>query len=150
MNQIDLQQLLDRELKQLPDPPAPDTLLPRVLAATVHQAPSGSYGGWLAWPRGWQAASAAALGAVLVGAWTLMQMIHPGDYFWRATGGFPSRADGLVQSASEASVLVRVLWEVLLRPVATYLSALAISFAVACALLWTALERLALGGATER
>jgi hypothetical protein len=68
----------------------------------------------------------------------------------RAAGSAPARVGGFLQSAGEASVLARVFWEVLLKPVATYLSVLAISFAVACALLWTALERFALGGATER
>lgn len=150
MNQIDLQQLLDRELKQLPLPRAPEALLSKVLAATVHQAPSSSYGAWLAWPRAWQLASAAALVALATGAWMLMQFVHPGDLLWRAAGAAPARVAGAVQNATDAATVVRVFWEVLLKPIATYVSVLAISFALACAVLWTAVERLALGGASER
>jgi hypothetical protein len=150
MNQLDLQQLLDRELKQLPLPRAPEPLLSRVLAATVHEAPADSYGAWLAWPRAWQLVSAAALVALVAATWWLIQIAHPGDLFWRAAGQAPDRLGGFVRNAGEASTLARVLWEVLLKPVATYVSALAISFAIACALLWTALERFALGGASER
>jgi hypothetical protein len=150
MNQFDLQQLLDRELKQLPLPKAPEALLPKVLAVTVHQAPSGSYGAWLAWPRAWQLASAAALVVFATGAWMLLQIVHPADLVWRAVGAAPVRVAGLVQNATDAATVGRVFWEVLLKPIATYMSALAISFALACALLWTAVERLALGGASER
>jgi hypothetical protein len=150
MNQFDLQQLVDRELKQLPLPKAPDALLSKVLAVTVQQAPSSSYGAWLAWPRVWQFASTAALVALATGAWMLLQMVHPEALLWRAAGAAPARVSGLVQNASDAATVGRVFWEVLLKPIATYVSALAISFALACALLWTAVERLALGGASER
>jgi hypothetical protein len=150
MNQTDLQQLLDRELKQLPLPRAPEALLSKVLAVTVHHAPADSRVGWLAWPRSWQLASATALVALITGAWWLMQITHPMDFVWRVVGGAPSRVGGVVQGASEASTLVRVFWEVVLKPVAAYMSVLAIAFGLACALLWTAVERLALGGASER
>jgi hypothetical protein len=150
MNQIDLQQLLDRELKQLPLPRAPEALLSKVLAVTVHQAPADSHSGWLAWPRAWQLASAVALVAVITGAWSLLQLVHPMDLVWRLVGQTPDRVGVVVQGASEASTLVRVFWEVVLKPVAAYLSVVAIAFGLACAVLWTAVERLALGGASER
>lgn len=150
MNQIDLQQLLDRELKQLPLPRAPEALLSKVLAVTVHQAPAASDSGWLAWPRAWQLASAAALIALVAGAWSLLQVAHPMNFVWSLVGEAPGRVGGVVQGASEASTLVRVFWEVVLKPVAAYVSVLAIGFGLACALLWTAVERLALGGASER
>jgi hypothetical protein len=150
MNHIDLQQLLDRELKQLPRLKAPDTLLPRVLALTVHEQPADSRGAWLAWPRAWQLVSAAAAVAFIAGAWMLMQIVQPGDLLWSTAGETPSRVAGFGQSAGNAATLVRVFWEVLLQPVAIYVSALAISFALACAVLWTAVERLALGGASQQ
>ena len=64
-------------------------------------------------------------------------------------GGF-DRAASFARNADEAAAVVRVLWEVLLQPVATYVSVLAISLVLACALLWTAVERLAPGGAPQR
>ena len=150
MNQTDLQQLLDRELKQLPLPRAPEALLSKVLAVTVHQAPAPSHSGWLAWPRAWQLVSAAALVVLVAGGWWVMQIAHPMDVVWRTVGQTPGRVGGVVQGASEASTLVRVFWEVVLKPVAAYVSVLAIAFGLACAVLWTAVERLALGGASER
>lgn len=150
MNQTDLQQLLDRELKQLPVPRAPETLLPRVLAATVRR-PAGAGETWLAWPRIWQIASAVALAVLVTGAWMLAATFHPGDWLWHASGAdAPARVAGFARSAVDAATLGRVFWEVLLQPVATYVSVLAISFGLACALLWTALERFALGGASQR
>ena len=150
MNQTDLQQLLDRELTRLPVPRAPETLLPRVLAATVER-PSTAGGTWLAWPRLWQVGSAVSLAVLIAGVWMLFTLWHPGDFVSHVAGrDTPVRVAGLAKSAMDAATLGRVFWEVLLQPVATYVSALAISFGLACALLWTALERFALGGASQR
>jgi hypothetical protein len=150
MTHFDLQELIDRELEQLPGPRAPETLLPRVLAATVQRTPGRSWGAWLIWPRAWQLVSAAALVALVAGAWMLVQLVQPGDLLWSAAGTTPTRVANAGRNAAEAATLVRVFWQVLLQPVATYVSALAISFALACAVLWTAVERLALGGASQR
>jgi hypothetical protein len=150
MNHIDLQQLLDRELKRLPGPKAPETLLPRVIALTVHEQRAEARGSWLAWPRAWQLVSAAAAVALLAGAWMLMQIVQPGDLLWSTAGEAPARVAGVSRGAANAATLVRVFWEVLVQPVATYVSALAIFFALACAVLWTAVERLALGGASQQ
>lgn len=150
MNHIDLQQLLERELKGLPTPKAPASLLPRVLIATVQKGPAESYGGWLGWPRGWQVASAAALFALAAVAWMLLPLALPVDLFWRTAPAAPARVTTLMRTAGETATLVRVLWEVLLEPLATYVVVLAVSLALACAVLWTVVERLALGGATQR
>ena len=150
MNHTDLQQLLERELKQLPTPRAPDALLPRVLAATVHSGPVRSAGGWLAWPRAWQIVSAAALTALVAGGWMLLPLTGVSDFVWGGDAAAPAQVTTIVRTAGETATIVRVLWQVLLQPVATYVLVLAISLALACAVLWTAVERLALGGATQR
>jgi len=150
MNHIDLQQLLERELKQLPTPRAPDALLPRVLAATVLPRPVRSYGGWLAWPRAWQIVSAAALMALVAGGWMVLPLTGASDLFWPGAAAAPAPVTTFVRNAGETATVVRVLWQVLVQPVATYVLVLAISLALACAVLWTAVERLALGGATQR
>lgn len=126
---------LDRELKRLPGPRAPHTLLPRVLEATVHRQ-AAARTGWFTWPVGWRLGSLAAM--LLTVALAAELMIAP-----------PQRLSAAAQSASEVATLVRVLWEVLLQPVATYLFVLGISLALACALAWAALEA-ALGGASQR
>ncbi len=102
------------------------------------------------WPRGWQFAGGVVAAAVLVGH------LESGRVRRSRTSrpccrsaGF-DRAASFTRSADDAAAVVRVLWEVLLQPVATYVSILAISLALACALLWTAVERLAPGGASQR
>lgn len=150
MNSIDLQELVDRELRQLPYPKAPDTLLPRVMAAT--RVPARTAGaGWSAWPAARRIAAAVALCGVAVGAWMLAPLLQSGlavlGSFWAPVS---QRSVQVAQSAGEAATLTRVLWQVLLEPVATYLSALAISLTLACAVLWALVERFALGGASHQ
>jgi hypothetical protein len=150
MSPIDLEQLVDAELKRLPPPRAPRSLLPRVLAAAAaqeqHARPAR---GWTMWPRAWQVAGGVVAAVVFVGLWRLASFAQPylADLF--SIGGF-DRAASFTRNADEAAAVVRVLWEVLLQPVATYVSVLAISLVLACALLWTAVERLAPGGASQR
>lgn len=150
MNHFDLQELMDRELKRLPAPRAPRSLLPRVLAATVQAAPARPQTGWLAWPRSWQVASAAILVAFAAGAWMLWPMVQALDFGARPLVSTPPRVATVVQNAGEGAAVVRILWQVVLQPVATWVAALAIAVTLACGLLWTALERFALGGASQR
>lgn len=150
MSPIDLEHLVDGELKRLPTPRAPRTLLPRVLAAAAaqeqHARPAR---GWAMWPRGWQLAGGIVATVLFVGMWRLVSFAHPYIADLLSFGGF-DRAASFTRNADEAAAVVRVLWEVLLQPVATYVSVLAISLVLACALLWTAVERLAPGGASQR
>ena len=149
MNLIDLEQLIDAELKRLPTPAAPRTLLPRVLAATAAQPQAQPARGSLAWSHGWQFAAGAVAAVVLLGIWKLAAYAQPFAAALLPSAGF-GRAAALTRGADDAATVVRVLWDVLLQPVATYVSVLAISFALACALLWSAVERLAPGGASQR
>ena len=150
MNPMDLERLVDAELKRLPAPRAPRTLLPRVLAAVeVQQQHAKPARGWALWPRAWQFAGGVVMAAVLIGIWRLAAFARPFiDELLPAVG--MGRAAALTRSADDAATVVRVLWEVVLQPVATYVSILAISLALACALFWTAVERLAPGGASQR
>ncbi|HEU4939292.1 MAG TPA: hypothetical protein VFT39_22745 [Vicinamibacterales bacterium] len=150
MNPIDLERLVDTELKRLPAPRAPRTLLPRVLAAVdAQQQHAKPAGGWAFWPRAWQFAGGVVMAAVLVGIWRLAAFAGPFISDLLPAVGL-GRAAAFTRGADDAATVVRVLWEVLLQPVATYVSILAISLALACALFWTAVERLAPGGASQR
>ena len=150
MNPIDLEQLVDAELKRLPAPRAPRTLLPRVLAAVEaqqqHAKPSR---GWALWPRAWQFAGGVVAAVLLIGIWKLAAIAQPFISELLPSAGL-GRAAAFTQGADDAVTVVRVLWDVLLQPVATYVSILAISLALACALLWTAVEHLAPGGVSQR
>ena len=136
MDPVDLDERLDRELRGLPTPRAPQTLLPRVLAATANCEPAAAATGWSTWPLRWRVASVAVLVVVAVLA-------------SRVFSAPPAAVSGATERAGEVATVVRVLWEVMLQPVATYLFILGISLALACALAWAALEA-ALGGASQR
>lgn len=134
MDPVDLDERLDRDLKALPQPRAPRTLLPRVLAATLERGPAAT--GWFTWPRTWQAGSMAALAALVTGVWMLL-------------AAPPAPVADMARAAGETATVMRALWEVLLQPVATYVLALGVSLAIACAAAW-ALFEVALGGASHR
>lgn len=136
MDPVDLDERLDRELRALPQPRAPRTLLPRVLEATVHHASRQAASGWFTWPLAWRIASIAVLAACGLG----MSMLLSAP---------PPAVNSAAETAGEIVTVVRVVWELMLQPVATYLFILGISVAFACALAWAALEA-ALGGASQR
>ena len=136
MDPVDRDAQLDAALEALPKPRAPHTLVPRVLAATIEREPRASATGWSTWPPGWRIASVAAVVVLVVLA-------------SRVLSAPPPAVSGAAERAGEAATVVRVLWEVMLQPVATYLFILGISLALGCALAWAALEA-ALGGASQR
>ena len=137
MDPVDLEQLLDRELRELPRPQAPPTLLPRVLAAAArpaaHAAPAT---GWSTWSPAWQTASIALL--VLFAAGVSWLLAAP-----------PAPVTEATRTAGETAAVMRLFWDVLLQPVVTYIFVLGLSLALACAAAWAALE-FALGGASHQ
>jgi len=147
MNPADLERLVHGELKRLPTPQAPRTLLPRVLAATVQRRPSPWYARpWLTWPLASQAASVAAVGVVV----TSVYLLALPALSWQPGGvGLPAGLTALLETLSQASALVRVSWRLLLEPVAFAVMVAAVTLSLGCAALWSVLERVALGGASE-
>jgi hypothetical protein len=137
MDPVDLERLLDRELKQLPHPEAPRTLLPRVLAAAArHAGESSAATGWSTWSPGWQAASVAVL------------MVFIAGVSWLVSAP-PAPVSDVTRTAGETAAVMRLFWDVLLQPVVTYIFILGLSLALACAAAWAALE-FALGGASHQ
>ena len=101
------------------------------------------------WPRAWQFAGGGIAAVVLIGVWRLVSFAAPYLTPLLSNTGF-DRTASLTRRADDIAVVVRVLWEMFIQPAATYVSILAISLALACALLWSAVERLAPGGASHR
>ena len=132
----DLERLLDRELKQLPAPRAPQTLLPRVMAAAGASPQASPATGWSTWSPGWQASSVAVL------------LLFVATVAWLVSAP-PAPVVESTRTAGEVAAVMRVFWDVLLQPVATYIFVLGLSLALACAAAWAALE-LALGGASHQ
>lgn len=134
MDEFDLERIVDRELKRLPVPRAPQSLAPRVMAAVAASRPTTWYGRpWLLWPVWMQAVSVIALAGFAAGAWTL----------WNET-------PALAQRANQMAAVSRALWNVLFGPIAIVVLALTIVVALACAAAWTAVSRVTFGGASSQ
>lgn len=151
MSADDLERLVGQELVRLPQPRAPRTLLPRVLAATTERSPSPA-GGWIAKPRPWRFALASRLAAIGVG----LALMAAAAAWYRPDGSAVpdaliavNRALAIVWSAvgvaRQASALCRIVWQSFVAPVGAYLLVLSMTFSLACAALWVALDRFSSG-----
>ena len=146
----DLDHQLDHELRRLPAPVAPVSLLPRVMQAVAEAEAKPWYSrAWVTWPRAVQVASAVLLLAVTAGLWRIVPIALATipDFWSPAMAAGANRAAPALQLFNEVATLSRVLWDVVLQPIAAYFFVLGVGFALACALLWTAVNRIALGGA---
>lgn len=146
----DLARLVQAGLDRLPAPRAPDTLLPRVMAAVRSPEAASWYGrAWLSWPLVWQVASAALLLALVAGASVLALSAGNLDLAARVGGNLGARITGFASDAQTAAVFVRVLWRLLLEPAVVSLFVLVVGMSLAGAAVWAALSRIALGGASH-
>ena len=136
MDRADLDELLDRELKALPRPHAPHTLLPRVLAAAARHPSVSPATGWFTWAWSRRVASLAAFAVLLVVAYLLGT--EP-----------PAAVASAAATAADIATVMRVFRDVLFQPVAVYFFALGILFALTCAAAWAVME-VALGGVSQR
>ena len=84
---------------------------------------------------GLQALSLVLIAAAGAAVWT----------FWA-----DARVANFVLQIKQASAVVRVLWDVLLGPIAIFVLALTVIVSLACAAAWTAVRNIALGGASSR
>lgn len=108
----ELAAFVDRELRRLPTPRAPETLLPRVLAAADAWARRPWYTrAWFAWPAAWRAASVAALALAVFGLWQL----PPAP-----------------KSAVAAAGATRVVWDLLVAPALPYAVGFVVLMVITC------------------
>jgi len=116
----DLEQKIDRELRRLPAPRAPHTLLPRVLAAVEAWVNRPWYTrAWFTWPLGWQVASVALLALAVAGVW----MLPPA----------PASVVGTTNAG-------RVLWRTIVEPFLAYAFVIVVIMCLACAAFGAALS----------
>src|SRR3954471_15829715 len=114
MRPADLQTLVDRELRHLPLPRAPHTLLPRVLAAVHEWSRRPWYErAWFTWPAAAQAASAAALLLLIAAAYFLADVqavvAHTSGRLAAAIAAPAQRAEAAINAA-------RIVWHALIEP----------------------------------
>jgi hypothetical protein len=144
MHPVDLEALVSRELRQLPLPRAPRTLLPRVLAAVQALAQRPWYEReWFTWPAGWQLASIAALIAIVGGGAVLVPktIAAAGAVASTLTGRVMEDVAPMAQRAEVTTNTVRVIWRALLEPVVAYAFGFVALMCLACAAFGVALNR---------
>jgi len=131
-----LEQRLGERLRQLPHVGAPRRLLPNVMAVTAAARELPWYSRpWLTWPVALQVLSMVIVAATAAAAWSL----------WSDASTI-----GAVQQLRQATSAMRVLWDVLIGPIAMFVLALTVIVSLACAAAWTAVRHVALGGASHR
>jgi hypothetical protein len=148
MDPADLERLVDRDLKRLPLPRAPRTLLPRVLAAVqeIEQRPWYTRA-WFTWPVGWQLASAALLMATIAGLALLLPTLQAAASALSFVAGVRGDVADTTRDVETATTAVRVLWNTLLAPVVPYAFGLVLLMCTACAIFGAALNHLVFGKA---
>jgi hypothetical protein len=155
MHPADLETLaavVDRELRHLPVPRAPDTLLPRVLAAVDRWSRRPWYArAWFTWPVAAQVASVIPLILLVAGSVMLIPILRSA-----ADGGTSIFAPGMTNDVADAARhavatmhAARVLWRTLVEPFVACVFALVALMCLACAAFGTALTHVVVGKAAH-
>jgi hypothetical protein len=146
-----LERLVDDELRQLPVPRAPGTLLPRVLAAVEQRAQPPWYRrAWRTWPVGAQIASAAFCLLILAVAITAPRQLLAGVARLAATSHSVGETIAAADQAQSATRAAWVLWRVVLQPLVPYAFAVSMLMCVACVVFGVALNYVVFGRTLHR
>jgi hypothetical protein len=152
----DLEDLVDRALKQLPAPRAPQTLMPRVMAAIdAKRAPISRARPWLDWPLAWQIASVTllvAFGAGIARLWPGTEAIVPQIANALSGGALEEARTFVTEAVTRASTVVsvtRIIWHALVQPLVVYVLVFVLVMCAACATFGAALGRVVLGGVPQ-
>ena len=148
MTDWNLEQLVDRELKRLPQPRAPHTLMARVLAAVAAMPALPWYARpWRRWPLGWQLTSAAVVLTVLVG--TTLAVQYAVQMFNPEALPAAASASALLSRAALVTRGIETIWRVLVEPLALVAIVPVLMMFGATVVFGAALGRLAFGGPSQ-
>lgn len=150
MNPVDLERHVDRALKALPEPRAPQALLPAIMAAARAAARRPWYARpWATWPGQWQAASAAVALLLVAGFFVLAPVVLPQlgwpDAFHATMRPVSEVFSRLDLFATAIEILGRTFWQSI-AGVAVVLVVIMLATTVA---IGAAIGRVALGGAHQ-
>jgi hypothetical protein len=146
MHTADLERAIDRQLRRLPLPTAPASLVPRVLAAAREWTTRPWYAReWLAWPLACQAASLAFLILVVAGGARLLPSAsEAASAALTPMAGLLGQAAADLRRAAAAAAAARALPRALFEPIGPFVLAYMLAMGFACAALAAALDRLVL------
>lgn len=149
MEPADLERLIDRELRALPSPAAPRTLLPRVMSAVeAAEAERPWYArAWRTWPPAWQIASLLLFLAALGGAAAAAPEAQAALDAVPLVSNVRAEVADTARSVETTTTTLRVLWRTLVAPVVPYAFGVVTLMCAACALFGTALNHLVFGKA---
>lgn len=119
----DLEKLMERELRSLPAPSAPETLAPRVMAAIAARAALPWHRRtWFEWPRGWQIASAVLTVAFLATLMTLApwRALPDAEPVTRLVGQVRLFVDGVGETGGRVLRIAVPLWSALAQQYLIY------------------------------
>lgn len=147
MDPVELESFVDRRLKHLRPPRAPETLLPRVLLAAREWAERPWYArAWLTWPPGWRFASLAAFALLAAsGAWAWPRALSALPAALSVTTPPSSAVIQLAERVQLTTHAGRILWRALFEPVAQSAGVAVFLLCLVCAACGTLLNRVALG-----
>jgi hypothetical protein len=145
--------VVHRALRRLPQPRAPRSLAPRVMAAIAADARPARHTArpWLSWPMEWRLASLVAFllagGAVAwfwpgleAAGWTIVS---------RGLAAIEVRAAAVSPGLGALTRLVVIGWETFVQPLLWIALVWIVMMTAACAAFATALERVALGETSQ-
>lgn len=133
-NERELEGLMHAELRRLPLPRAPQTLLPRVMEAVAAASRRPWYArAWFTWPL-WSQAASLAVVALLAYA------------IWRPPIALPVAPPSVVAAVGTT----RVIWETLIQPLLPYLVAVMVLMGLACVVFGAALNYVLLERVEQR
>lgn len=146
----DVEDRVDRALKQLPPVRAPHTLLPRVMSVVHAWARRPWYErSWFTWPLALRAASIALFASLVVA----MVFVAPiaqaasSSLSARMLSGALDDVSGAIDRTTITIEGARVLWRALVQPVLAYAAAIVALMYLACAAFALALNRAVFGRA---
>jgi hypothetical protein len=119
MDPHDLERLIDRELKSLPPPQAPVTLLPRVIAAAALRARPWYRREWTAWPVAARAAALMAAVAFIAAAFWWLPVVHAPEAAGRVVA-WTARAASAIRLADAVALTLGTVIRTLVAPFVLY------------------------------
>jgi hypothetical protein len=148
MDPAELERLIGRELRALPAPRAPHTLLPRVMGAVDVMAQRPWYArAWFTWPVAWQIATVSLAIVALTGVVMLLPDVTAAARETPVVADVSGEVSAVAQRLDTIATTSRVLWRALLAPVVPYAFGLVLLMCLACALFGTVLNHLVFGKA---